>query len=60
MFEIKNLNVNYGDMGALSDISFAIKKNEIVSLVGSNGAGKTTTLDAISGIVPIQQGLFGS
>ena len=42
MLKIENLVVNYGYISALRDISFEVKDNEIVCLIGSNGAGKTT------------------
>lgn len=48
----QNLNVFYGGIHALKDISFTVGEGEIVSLIGANGAGKTTSLRAISGIVP--------
>lgn len=51
MLEIINLNVGYGEMPVLRDVSISIGKGEIVSVVGSNGAGKTTLLKAISGII---------
>lgn len=51
IFETNNLNVNYGDMQVLWDISFKVAKGEIIAIVGSNGAGKTTIVKAISGLV---------
>ncbi len=56
MLEVKKINVFYDDAQALWDISFTVKKGEIVTLVGSNGAGKSTTLKAISGLVPPSSG----
>jgi len=50
MLEIKNLNVHYGVIHALKDISLAVNEGEIVTLIGANGAGKTTTLHTISGL----------
>ena len=52
ILEVKNLNVKYGAIHALKDVSFTVKQGEVVSLIGANGAGKTTTLRAISGILP--------
>lgn len=50
MLEIKNLNVHYGVIHALKDISLTVNTGEIVTLIGANGAGKTTTLRTISGL----------
>jgi branched-chain amino acid transport system ATP-binding protein len=51
MLEVQNLQVFYGDVQALWDVTFAVRPGEIVTLVGSNGAGKTTTLKTISGLL---------
>ena len=56
VLEVKNLSVNYGVIGALHDVSFSIKKGDIVTLIGANGAGKTTTLRAVSGLVKAANG----
>lgn len=51
MLEVKNLNVHYGAIHALKDVSMEVKEGEIVSLIGANGAGKTTLLHSISGLL---------
>ncbi|MCO5051119.1 MAG: ABC transporter ATP-binding protein [Verrucomicrobiae bacterium] len=51
MLEIKNLDVSYGAIQALHDISLSVETGRIVTLIGANGAGKSTTLRAISGLV---------
>ena len=51
MLEVDNINVYYGKIHAISDISFEVNDGEIVSLIGANGAGKTTTLHTISGLL---------
>lgn len=51
MLEVENVNVHYGDIQALWDVSFRVADGEIVSLIGSNGAGKTTVLKTIAGIL---------
>ncbi len=51
LFEVKDLEVNYGLIQAVKGISFKIDKGSIVSLIGANGAGKTTTLHALSGLL---------
>lgn len=56
MLEIKNVDLFYGRIHALKDISLTVKKGELVALLGANGAGKTSTLRAVSGIHPIRSG----
>jgi branched-chain amino acid transport system ATP-binding protein len=51
VLEIKNIDVFYGDVQVIWDISFNVKQGEIVALIGANGAGKSTTLKTISGIL---------
>jgi len=48
---IEHLEVRYGDLVGVTDISLRIDAGQIVALLGSNGAGKTTTLNAIAGLV---------
>ncbi|MEJ1972419.1 MAG: ABC transporter ATP-binding protein [Lacunisphaera sp.] len=56
MLSVKNLEVCYGAISALLDVSFAIEAGRIVTLIGGNGAGKTTTLRAISGLLRAKRG----
>ena len=56
MLEVRSMDVHYGRIQALWEVTFAISKGEIVVLLGSNGAGKTTTLKAISGLLPASHG----
>ncbi len=59
MLEIGNIDVFYGDIQVIWDVSFEVKKEEIVALIGANGAGKTTVLKTISGILrPSKGGIF--
>jgi len=51
MLEIERINVSYGDLQALWEVSFKVEEKEIVALIGPNGAGKTTTLKTISGLL---------
>lgn len=51
MLEVNNINVFYGSIHAVKDISFKVEKGEIISLIGANGAGKTTILQTISGLL---------
>src|SRR5215813_7612337 len=48
---IEHLEVRYGDLVGVTDISLKVEAGTIVALLGSNGAGKTTTLNAIAGLV---------
>lgn len=50
MLKVSDLNVSYGAIHAIHDVSLEVKEGEIVSLIGANGAGKTTTLQTISGM----------
>ncbi|NLX18836.1 MAG: ABC transporter ATP-binding protein [Desulfobulbus sp.] len=56
MLELQNIDVFYGNIQALHDISITIRQGEIVTLIGANGAGKSTTLMTISGILPPRHG----
>ena len=56
MLEVQGIDVSYGDVTVLHDVSFRVERGEIVSIVGSNGAGKSTILKAISGILHPDRG----
>jgi len=56
MLEVVNLEVNYGAIKALKNISFKVKSGQIVTLIGANGAGKSTTLRTISGLIKPKDG----
>lgn len=56
MLKVKDLNVFYGTIHALHDVSFEVNEGEIVTLIGANGAGKTTTLHSISGLLQYKTG----
>ncbi len=56
MLELRGLDVAYGGVGAVRDLSLTVGRGEIVGLIGPNGAGKSTTLHAIMGLVPPRQG----
>lgn len=56
MLEINGIDVYYGDLKALSNVSLTVNKGEIVTLIGSNGAGKSTTLRTICGFLKARSG----
>lgn len=56
MLEINHIDVFYGDLQALWDVSMAIDEGKIVALVGSNGAGKSTLMLSISGLIKPKTG----
>ena len=56
MLKVKDLDVFYGTIHALHDLSFDVAEGEIVTLIGANGAGKSTTLRTISGIIQAKSG----
>lgn len=56
MLSVKNINVYYGSIHAIKDVSFYVNEGEIVTLIGANGAGKTTTMHAISGLLKLKSG----
>ena len=56
MLEVKELQVYYGVIQALKDVSFEVNKGEVIALIGANGAGKTTTLHTVTGLLPAKHG----
>ena len=56
LLKIEHLEVRYGDLIGVADVSLEVPRGAVVALLGSNGAGKTTTLNAIAGIVPVSKG----
>ena len=56
VLELEGLEVRYGTVAAVRDVSLRVEKGEIVGLIGPNGAGKSTTLHAIMGVLPAHRG----
>jgi len=56
LLKVDRLEVKYGDLIGVADVSFEVPKGSVVALLGSNGAGKTTTLNAIAGIARVSAG----
>jgi branched-chain amino acid transport system ATP-binding protein len=56
MLNVQNLNVYYGNIHAIKNVSFSVESGEIVSLIGANGAGKSTILKTVSGLLRTKTG----
>src|ERR1043165_1582062 len=56
MLILENINVFYGAIHALRDVSITVNTGEVVTLIGANGAGKSTTLRAITGLLSPKSG----
>ena len=56
MLKVDSINVYYGSIHAIKDISFEVEQGEIVTLIGANGAGKSTTLQTVSGLLHSKTG----
>ncbi|MCL2408119.1 MAG: ABC transporter ATP-binding protein [Oscillospiraceae bacterium] len=56
MLKVNNIDVYYGNIHAIKDISFEVAESEIVTLIGANGAGKSTILKTISGLLRSKTG----
>ena len=56
MLEVKDLQVYYGMIHAIKEVSFEVEEGEIIALIGANGAGKTTILHTISGLIAPKSG----
>ncbi len=56
MLKVREIDVFYGDLQALRDVSIAVQSGEVVSVIGSNGAGKSTLLKTVSGMLRPSKG----
>ena len=56
LLKIEHLEVRYGDLIGVSDVSLEVPAGSVVALLGSNGGGKTTVLNAIAGLIPVHSG----
>jgi branched-chain amino acid transport system ATP-binding protein len=56
LLKLEHLEVRYGDLIGVSDVSLEVPAGSVVALLGSNGGGKTTTLNAIAGLIPVHAG----
>lgn len=58
MLSVEKINVGYGTIQVLWDVTFNVKQGEKVAIIGPNSAGKTTTLKAIAGLLRIKSGMI--
>jgi branched-chain amino acid transport system ATP-binding protein len=56
LLRLDGLEVGYGALTAVREVSLEVRVGEVVALIGANGAGKTTTLKAITGLLPLRRG----
>jgi branched-chain amino acid transport system ATP-binding protein len=56
MLKVENINVYYGAIHAVKDVSFEVSAGEVVTLIGANGAGKSTILNTVSGLLRSRTG----
>jgi branched-chain amino acid transport system ATP-binding protein len=56
LLKVENLELGYGEVAAVRDISFDVAEGEIVTLIGANGAGKTTTMRGVAGAMLPRRG----
>jgi branched-chain amino acid transport system ATP-binding protein len=56
LLAVEHIEVRYGDLVGVADVSLHVPVGSVVALLGANGAGKTTTLNAIAGLIPAAKG----
>ena len=56
--QVTNLTKRYGNLTALSDVSFSIREGEVLGLIGPNGSGKTTLFECLGGVLPADGGVL--
>jgi len=58
LFEISGLSKRFGELAALTDVSFEVRAGEVLGLIGPNGAGKTTLFECLAGVLPSDSGVL--
>jgi ABC-2 type transport system ATP-binding protein len=56
LFEVEGLSKRFGKLAALSQVSFQVRKGEVLGLIGPNGAGKSTLFECLAGVLPYDSG----
>ena len=56
VLQVESINVYYGSIHAVKDVSFHVEQGEVVTLIGANGAGKSTTLNTVAGLLHSRTG----
>jgi ABC-2 type transport system ATP-binding protein len=56
LFQARNLTKRYGRLTALNDVSFSVRRGEVLGLIGPNGSGKTTLFECLGGVLPLDAG----
>ncbi len=56
MFQVDGISKRYGELAALSGVSFHVRAGEVLGLIGPNGAGKTTLFECLAGLLPCDAG----
>ncbi len=59
MLDVEHADVYYGDVQAVTDVSFHVDEGEVVTLIGANGAGKSTVLKTVCGLLSPRRGRIG-
>ena len=60
LFEVNGLSKRFGQIAALADVSFEVRKGEVLGLIGPNGAGKSTLFECLAGVLPCDRGTMSA